>query len=530
MYSDAVLEPIKDKTVVEALLVIHDYQPKLMNHVNTLNKRSVLITAVDKWVFERDIDRGFLGEALAWVLLRPYSPLINGTYLRLQEVKLKKRLVMELLENLVLNFPELSYELRIKPEYFMYEAMLSRARLFPPMIYDMRDLTQASRKGKNVSLMLDGYLKALKKLESDGLIDFSDGTVTMTERFISKARSPRVRLINVSKTVPRALFTSLLRILPRILNAASQNEAILTRLQKIRENSKAAHQIDVPEKYVYVPTATGLVSLANRTGVEAFARQVLSTGEDSKIEIEEIGGILNDVYLVKALVEGTERKVVVKKFRDWSSFKWFPLALWSVGTKTFAVLSYQRLEKECAINRFLHSKGIAVPRLLHVSPEERLVFMEYLEGENANRIIKRIADSKTTTQTRKELKIIERIGKQLAKVHSLGIALGDTKPENIMIGEHSEIYLMDLEQASRNGDKTWDVAEFLYFAGHDIPLLAESRKAESIAQAFITGYLEAGGDVNVVKKAAKPKYTKVFSIFTFPHIMLSISNACRNAG
>jgi len=98
-----------------------------------------------------------------------------------------------------------------------------------------------------------------------------------------------------------------------------------------------------------------------------------------------------------------------------------------------------------------------------------------------------------------------------------------------MIGRKGEIFLMDFEQASRNGDKVWDVAEFLYYAGHDIPPFVDLGVAEQIAEAFIRGYLEAGGAVETVKKAGSPKYTKVFSVFTFPHVMLALSGMCKKA-
>ncbi|MGC9346000.1 MAG: hypothetical protein ACP5ER_04325, partial [Candidatus Bathyarchaeales archaeon] len=116
-----------------------------------------------------------------------------------------------------------------------------------------------------------------------------------------------------------------------------------------------------------------------------------------------------------------------------------------------------------------------------------------------------------------------------AEVHALGIALGDTKPENVMVGENGEIYLLDFEQASRKGDKVWDIAEFLYYAGHYVPPFVGMRSVELITKAFIEGYLRAGGDVKLVKKAGNPKYTKVFSIFTLPRVILAISNICRKA-
>jgi tRNA A-37 threonylcarbamoyl transferase component Bud32 len=310
----------------------------------------------------------------------------------------------------------------------------------------------------------------------------------------------------------------------------SQNKETLVRLQRfMQSSSKPISELAVPEKYLFIPTARGRVPMADKLDIEAYAGKVLSAGKNARVAIEEIGGVLNDVYLIRVTSDSEESKVVAKRFKDWSSFKWFPLTLWTVGTKTFAVLACSRLEREIAINQLLRSKGFDVPRILHVSADERLVFMEYVEGENASNVVKRLAASRSPRDTRKDLTVIERIGRKLAKVHALGIALGDTKPENVMIGKHGEIYLMDFEQAARGGDKVWDVAEFLYYAGHDIPPLADVRVVERISEGFIRGYLEAGGKVETVVKAGTAKYTKVFSVFTLPHIMLAISNACRNA-
>jgi hypothetical protein len=54
-----------------------------------------------------------------------------------------------------------------------------------------------------------------------------------------------------------------------------------------------------------------------------------------------------------------------------------------------------------------------------------------------------------------------------------------------------------------------------------------TQAAELIAKAFIEGYLEAGGNTKIINKAGNTKYTKVFSVFTFPHVMLIMSSICR---
>jgi tRNA A-37 threonylcarbamoyl transferase component Bud32 len=517
------------KTPAEVLLIVDGFQPRVMNYIKFFGGRAVIVYAVDKWVFERDVYGGFLGEAFAVHLTFPYIPLKNEAYLKTEEVKLKKRIILELLENLVLDFPELSYELRIKPEYFVYEAMLSRARLFPPLFYNLLNFLREDLRGENLKCAMHGYACALEELEKEKVVERADGCFKIAAEFACGVKSRRIRFINLLKSAQKALFLSLLGTFPKIFRILSQNRNILLKLPFENEHFKTVYPIEDPKRYLLVPTANGLVPLASKMDIEAFARKALSADVNAEIEVEEIGGVLNDVYLVKAKVNGEERKVIAKSFKDWSSFKWFPLTLWTAGTKTFALLGRSRLEKECAINQFLHSKGFAVPKLLSVSHQERLVFMEHLEGESLEKVVKRIMSAKAESGVEKELKVVQKVGETFAKIHTFKVTLGDTKPENILLGKNGEIYLLDFEQASRNGDKAWDIAEFLYYVGHYASPFVGARQAELIAKAFLRGYLEAGGDLKAVKFAGKPKYTKVFSVFAFPHVIFAISNICQKA-
>ncbi len=97
----------------------------------------------------------------------------------------------------------------------------------------------------------------------------------------------------------------------------------------------------------------------------------------------------------------------------------------------------------------------------------------------------------------------------------------------MLIKKDGTIFLIDFEQATQGGDKAWDIAVFLYYCGHHLQPFNSSNKAESIAKAFIDGYLRGGGNVDNVQKAGAAKYTRVFSIFTMPPIMLAISNLCK---
>jgi Kae1-associated kinase Bud32 len=270
-----------------------------------------------------------------------------------------------------------------------------------------------------------------------------------------------------------------------------------------------------------------LVSLSDKIDIKGYVQKMLLKDQSEGIEVEPIGGMLNDVYLINVHGNGGERKVIAKRFKDWSGFKWFPLTIWSLGARPFAITAQARLAKECAISEFLHSEGFNVPKILHVSNAERLIFMEYIEGENLSQAIKRIATATEHQTFEEELANICKAGEILAKVHSHNIVLGDTKPENMLVKQDGSIYMIDFEQAKQGGNKAWDVAVFLYYSGHYLQPLYGNSKAESIAKAFINGYLKAGGDVDVIKKAGSPKYTRIFSIFTMWNIISTIANVCK---
>jgi Kae1-associated kinase Bud32 len=249
--------------------------------------------------------------------------------------------------------------------------------------------------------------------------------------------------------------------------------------------------------------------------------------ENVNIEVEPIGGMLNDVYLIKTYSNKVETKVLAKRFKDWSGLKWFPLTLWSFGARSFSVAGQARLAREYAINEFLHNEGFNVPKILHVSNAERLVFMEYIEGENLSEAIKRIATSTDPLTIQTVLYTLGKVGEVFAKVHSCNVALGDTKPDNVLVKPDGTLFLIDFEQATKEGDKAWDVAVFLYYTGHYLEPYYTNSKAEAVAKAFIEGYLRGGGSLINVRKAGAPKYTRVFSIFTIPPAIRAISDVCK---
>ncbi len=518
-----------EQSIHEVILVIHDFQPRLMRYFKTVNNKRIFVFAVDQWIFERDVDRGFLGEAIASKLIYPYLVLQGSEYLIEKEVLLKKRLILELLENLVVNFPELAQSIQIRPQYFMYEMLSNRIRVFPLIAYDLQKLT--SFLVVNEEEALKGYNQALKQLELEEKIKISNGFVIISKTFINQSQNSKIKIINLSKNMPRTLFASIFSVLPQLMNIVSQNTEVFHRTQKInwmRQSDSTRTFID-PQKYVFFPTSNGMVSLSDKIDIKGFAQKMLLQGENGNIKVETVGGMLNDVYLIRAYDSRGENKVLAKRFKDWSGLKWFPLTLWSFGARSFAVSGQARLAKDCAISEFLHGEGFNVPKILHVSNAERIVFMEYIDGENLSEAIKRLATSTDPDVTLDVTIKVREVGKIFAHVHSHNVALGDTKPDNVLIKPDGTVFLIDFEQATKEGDQAWDVAVFLYYSGHYLQPFYSNSKAESLTKAFIAGYLKGGGKIINVKKAGSPKYTRVFSIFTPPPTIRAISDICKKA-
>jgi len=517
-----------EKSDVNVLLILDDFSLILNTHVRSADGTNALFLTVDRIAFEKDVGQGWLGEFVADKVIVPYETLINRQYLQRQEVKMKKRTVSELLENLVLEFPELSNEFLIRAEYFMYEAMMQRARLFPLMTYTFLNMLRKNIRRRNVESMMKGYMKALDELTEEKQITFSDGYVKIKRSYISRVGRRKTRLPFLLRSVQRSTLLHVLSVISKNLSSLMQDQRIFVESHRTAKTEGLIFQLEEPRKHLFISTALGPVSLSDKSTIEDFVRKTIPDGKALDMKIQKLGGILNDVYLITLRRNHDEQRFVVKKYRNWSSFKWFPLALWSLGTKTFAVLGQSRLEREYAINQFLRNRGFPVPKILHISPQKRLIFQDFIEGERIVETIECMISSKE--RAGKEAAIVKDVGRTIAEAHRLGVSLGDCKPENFVVTKDGRTFFVDLEQATRNGNQTWDIAEFLYYSGHYVSPISSAKVASIIAKNFIEGYLEAGGKKENVKKAASARYVKVFSLFTPPHVIVAMSNLCQRMG
>jgi len=154
----------------------------------------------------------------------------------------------------------------------------------------------------------------------------------------------------------------------------------------------------------------------------------------------------------------------------------------------------------------LHSMGTLVPRVLAVAPAERILVKEFVTGPTLASLINSFLKGGS-----EDLGRVSAYGEIIARLHKAGIALGDSKPSNVVVAEVG-LYLTDLEQAYPGGDQSWDIAEFLYYTAK---LSIREDAMKKVAEAFLESYAKSG-DRSRIAKARGQRYFGPFSPFLTP--------------
>jgi tRNA A-37 threonylcarbamoyl transferase component Bud32 len=505
LYGSRVAGYAREDSDYNVLILLDQYGEGVRYYSRDLNGREGSCLIADKELFEMDVKAGSLGEFLAGRLIPPYLSLKGKSYLWRMEVALKKRICLEEMEELILEHGELSRGLMFKPEYVAISRMKRRMMVYPPLRYSYTMLLTGGLKEKNMKRIMPGFKQALKELESEGTVKLENGLIQPSDNFVDKVLSRRSveRVVNVLERSRRAIHTYLMHGRAGRVNLDSLAKELTFKLARGLLTTPEKLGFEDPRRFLYLKTALGLTSMGERSpalkALEGFRRGV-------KAALKPLGGALNEVYL--ATVD--DERFVVKRFSDWYAFKWFPLNIVALGARYFSVSGRERLSNEYGMTCYMSDRGLPVQRILHVNLQEKTLIKEYLDGVDYSKLVRKALKSNSPEEDS-----FQEAGTFMAHVHSYDVTLGDAKPENLLLGFKGVIAL-DLEQASKGGDKAWDIAEFLYYAGHYSLTLSEG--AKTIAQRFIEGYLKEG-DPSTLRKAAGLNYIKVFSFWT-PTIIL----------
>ncbi len=519
VYGPAVYAKLGAHRGEDVLVVCDTYANGLRAHLRVIDGHDVRFLIADRNLLESDVRRGTLGDFFTEKFLYPYRSLANSNYLDRLALEAETRAVKEEARDLVLEYGEMCRGLVARPEFFGLSRMRKQARVFIPSMDDYLRFMEASVRQRNLSVLRDSFGAAISTMKGD-IVDFDGDYVSLQDGAVDRWLKDRAseQVVNILRQSQRAFYSFITRGRAVYLSLDLLARELYSPLRFGLRQELVGVEPENPRNYIYLRTSEGLTSFNEKASLEEIVAK-LRPGRP--ITVSPLAGVLNEVYLVTA---GKEQ-FVAKKFTDWHGFKWFTLNLVSFGSKVFAVSGKTRMTNEYGINRYLAKKGLKVPHVLYVSVKQRILMERYVSGMPLSDFVSQTINQSTLTKA--QYRLAELLGLTLAQIHAVGVSVGDAKPENF-VAKDGEIFTVDLEQAGKQGDYAWDIAELLFYMGHYSASPMPSRGLSEIVESFKTGYLRRGDSARL-KQAAGVRYAKAFSLWTSASIILEISKILHEA-
>ena len=455
---------------------------------------------VDEDMFRQDARESYLGEFVVGRLLNVYEPITSPELFGTFEVEYKRRVLVEALLDLSSDYGEFGREFLVPYEYFLFDKLRRRAAIYPPALYSYVHTYTGARGPENKAISVAGFASAAESLQAKGLLSIQpDGVRIVPEKLKGDAFTQVQSMFSV--TTRGVTQYAVHGYAGRVGPAVFSREA-LSKLRRMREAPPPFGPLERPrsllrlEEGIVIPDASLLVEeLARLLHFERY-----STKE------KDLGELYSTTRVLTFRDESREKSVVVKNYTDVRSLKWALLGVWASATRRFSTSPVARMDREYGMTVRLRSMGVLVPPVLAVAPSERILVKDFVSGHTLAAVINGLLKG-----TSDDFAPVMTYGELLARVHSSGFALGDTKPSNVIVAPDG-LHLTDLEQAFPGGDQAWDVAEFLYYTAK---LSIRDDAMGKVAAAFLASYSQSGDKSNIAK-ARGQKYVSPFRPFLTP--------------
>jgi Kae1-associated kinase Bud32 len=463
------------------------------------------ILAVEKGILYDDARKSWLGEFVAGRFLNVYEPLIGKEFLEEVEIEYKKRVILEILSEFNGKFQPLMDLIKFPLEYFLFEKLRRRMQFYPPAAYSYTKTYGGTFRDKNIGYSLDGFRKAASELSRE------NSCITLEDDLIWVSDPNSFSRMGKVKAIVEETKRDITSYATHIYCGRVGVSIILEELKsKIERHGKIEPLDDLKHPSAYLNIPEGKLIVNEKNWVERVA-EYLELGKDYSYRIEKIGGYGIDklVNVARKYVFTSGEKVcevVVKRFKDPRNIKWAVLALATLADIRFEVLPLKRMANEYRMFLEFRKAGFNVPKIHAVDLDRIQLITEYIVGENVGKLIK---DGK--------IEHLIKVGEEIGRLHSIGYVLGDAKPDNMIISE-DRIYFTDLEQAKVNGDRVWDIVEFLNYS---VAFSFDAENAWKIANLFSKGYLKYGR-VEDLKEVKSTKYSIIFKPLITPQVSKSI--------
>lgn len=462
---------------------------------------------VDEGLLGQDARTSNLGEFVVGRLLNVYEPILNGEALRAVELEYKRRVIIEALLELSSDYSEFSRNLEIPYEYFLFDKLRKRAQIYPPALYSYIQTYTCAQAGENIKATVSGFREAAQRTagRANFLVTHKDHVVMLPEKMKGDAFTKLS--VMFALTARGVTQYAVHGYAGRVGLDTFRNEAT-SKLRRMRKRQDPPPELERPRSLIKLEEGE-LVSQVSE--MNNRLAKMAGFGE-FKVREKEIGEPYTTTRVLTLTSGAKERSFVVKNFSDVRSLKWALLGIWAVAARKFSMAPIARLAREYQATLILREAGLHVPAIAAVAPDERIIVKEFVEGPTLSKLLDEYFQGHDGVLER-----VRDFAAVLARVHSLGLALGDAKASNVIVAGDG-MYLTDLEQAVEGGDSAWDVAEFLYYTAK---LSRKEANMEKLVRAFLESY-SSKGDPAVIRKAAGSRYLTPFRPFLTPGMARTI--------
>ncbi len=488
----------------DVIVVLKNYPAKI-GYKYVREPILVSMLAVEKRILYDDAKKSSLGEFVVGRFLNIYEPLSGRELLEEVEVEYKKRVILEILSEFNGKFQPLMNLIRFPLKYFLFEKLRRRMQFYPPAVYSYTKTYGGTFREKNIEFSLEGFKKAALQLEKEkSCIAFKDDSVWISDPNSFNRMSKIKAIVEETKRDITSYATHVYCGRVGVSIILEELKSKIGRQWKVEPLNDLKH----PSKYIKIPEGTLIVN--EKDWIERIV-EYLELGKDYSYRVEKIGGYGIDKIVSVArkyvFISGEMvYNVVVKRFRDPRNIKWAVLALATLADIRFEVLPLKRMANEYINNIEFKRLGFNVPKIYAVDLDRIQLITEYIKGENVSKLLKN-----------GEFKVLEKVGEEIGRLHSKGYALGDSKPDNMIVSD-DKVFFTDLEQAKMGGEKVWDIAEFINYS---LAFSFDAENAWKVANLFSKGYLKHG-EVEDLRKVGDTKYSLIFKPFITPQVSKNI--------
>ncbi len=99
---------------------------------------------------------------------------MGSYFLEENEVAYKKRVIIEGLSDAVVDYMQFACEINFPLSDFLFEKLKKRAAIYPPVVYSYSRTYSDELVGRNLESALDGFRKAARELQSEGLVSIDE--------------------------------------------------------------------------------------------------------------------------------------------------------------------------------------------------------------------------------------------------------------------------------------------------------------------------------------------------------------------